>query len=347
MCIIHFLFRLLITLSVTILKYIYIFLITRCNFTNAIFKEVANHIYYFLSFSFKQPLPRVTLFPRWPTILQAQRWKFATLIGRFLKMFQIFFLFAYIKIADILQKKRLTFLGLFTINLGSSSLYHTVTHLTITKQTMQFLNTPPLNHLKKINNYTFFQIISDGDAYINMRILLVASNIKQSPIIFEACMKTLSFLIESTKTSGLHLQLVITVFYYFNSVKTILSLSKQQYLAEFTSDLLEINPMNDKMELRVYSKKDVIIVNIISGEKINSSYISKALWMIKGSLKGIMFFERHSDSSFSPISISKLLKLFVYTVDLPSLKVDFQCSRPTVLKRDYQTFHPYLVRVIS
>ncbi|KAI8327126.1 hypothetical protein BD560DRAFT_429729 [Blakeslea trispora] len=128
-----------------------------------------------------------------------------------------------------------------------------------------------------------------------------------------------------------------------NIKQRLLSLSKQQYLAEFTSDLLEINPMNDKMELRErchhcqhhFWRKNQFKLHI------------KALWMIKGSLKGIMFFERHSDSSFSPISISKLLKLFVYTVDLPSLKVDFQCSRPTVLKRDYQTFHPYLVRVIS
>ncbi|KAI8327661.1 hypothetical protein BD560DRAFT_429550 [Blakeslea trispora] len=70
--------------------------------------------------------------------------------------------------------------------------------------------------------------------------------------------------------------------------------------AEFTSDLLEINPMNDKMESRgkvisksweFYSKKDAIIVNIISVERINSSYISTALWMIKGSLKSIIFFE--------------------------------------------------------
>ncbi|KAI8328588.1 hypothetical protein BD560DRAFT_429402 [Blakeslea trispora] len=145
-------------------------------------------------------------------------------------------------------------LSLFTINLGSSSLYHTVTHLAITKQTMQFLNTPSLNHLKRSNNYTNFQIISNGDDYTNMRILLIAFNIKQS-------------------------------------------------LMDFYSR----------------SKGDDIIVNIFAGERINSSYISKALWMIKGSSKAIMFFE-----------------------SLPSLKVDFQCSKLTVLKRDYKTFHPYL-----
>ena len=59
--------------------------------------------------------------------------------------------------------------------------------------------------------------------------------------------------------------------------------------------------MNDKMESRgkvisksweFYSKKDAIIVNIISVERINSSNISAALWMIKGSLNGVMFFER-------------------------------------------------------
>ncbi|KAI8354529.1 hypothetical protein BD560DRAFT_426779 [Blakeslea trispora] len=68
--------------------------------------------------------------------------------------------------------------------------------------------------------------------------------------------------------------------------------------AEFTSDLLEINPVNDKMESRgkvisksweFYSKKDAIIVNIISGERINLNYISTALWMIKGSSESIIF----------------------------------------------------------
>ncbi|KAI8328519.1 hypothetical protein BD560DRAFT_429415 [Blakeslea trispora] len=71
---------------------------------------------------------------------------------------------------------------------------------------------------------------------------------------------------------------------------------------KFTSDLLEINPMNDEMKLRgkviskswqFYSKNDTIIVNIFAGEEINSSYISAALWIIKRSLKSIMFFERH------------------------------------------------------
>ncbi|KAI8328474.1 hypothetical protein BD560DRAFT_494375 [Blakeslea trispora] len=76
--------------------------------------------------------------------------------------------------------------------------------------------------------------------------------------------------------------------------------------AEFTSDLLEINLINDKMESRgkviskswkFYSKKDAIIVNIISVKRINSSYISTALWMIKGSSESIIFFERLSNIS--------------------------------------------------
>ncbi|KAI8327560.1 hypothetical protein BD560DRAFT_494486 [Blakeslea trispora] len=70
--------------------------------------------------------------------------------------------------------------------------------------------------------------------------------------------------------------------------------------AGFTSDLLEINLINDKMESRgkvisksweFYSKKDAIIVNIISVKRINSSYISTALWMIKGFSESIIFFE--------------------------------------------------------
>ncbi|KAI8326827.1 hypothetical protein BD560DRAFT_429824 [Blakeslea trispora] len=114
--------------------------------------------------------------------------------------------------------------------------------------------------------------------------------------------------------------------------------------------------MNDKMELRgevisrswqFNSKKDAIIVNIISGERINSSYISRAPWMIKGSFKGIIFFERHSISPSSPIPNLEYLKLFVYTVDLPNLKINFQYLKLTVLRRDNKTFHPCLVRVIS
>ncbi|KAI8347857.1 hypothetical protein BD560DRAFT_427700 [Blakeslea trispora] len=94
---------------------------------------------------------------------------------------------------------------------------------------------------------------------------------------------------------------------------------------DFTSDLLEINPINDKMELR-----DGVIVNIFVAERINSSYTSAALWMIRGSLESFMIFERHSISLLSPISISQHLKLFIYTVDLPSLKFGFQCLRPTI-----------------
>ncbi|KAI8328098.1 hypothetical protein BD560DRAFT_441936 [Blakeslea trispora] len=39
----------------------------------------------------------------------------------------------------------------------------------------------------------------------------------------------------------------------------MLGLSKQQYLAEFTSDLLEINLINDKMESRV--KESILHIN--------------------------------------------------------------------------------------
>ncbi|KAI8327405.1 hypothetical protein BD560DRAFT_429627 [Blakeslea trispora] len=89
------------------------------------------------------------------------------------------------------------------------------------------------------------------------------------------------------------------------------------------------------------SKGDGIIANIFVAERINSGYISTALWMIKGSLESFMIFERHSISLLSPISISQHLKLFVYTVDLPSLKLGFQFLRPTVLKSDNETLHPY------
>ncbi|KAI8339285.1 hypothetical protein BD560DRAFT_428220 [Blakeslea trispora] len=39
------------------------------------------------------------------------------------------------------------------------------------------------------------------------------------------------------------------------------------------------------------SKGDAIIVNIFAGERINSSYISAALWKNKGSSESIMVFE--------------------------------------------------------
>ncbi|KAI8329999.1 hypothetical protein BD560DRAFT_429246 [Blakeslea trispora] len=138
--------------------------------------------------------------------------------------------------------------------------------------------------MKKINNYTIFEIISNGDDYTNMRLLLIASNMKQRYCINHT-VKCLFY--EEAQW-----------IFKADLLKTILSLSKEQHLAEFKSDLLEIKPMNDKIETRgkviskgwqFYSKIDAIIVNIISGERINSSYISKALWMIKDSLKGIMF----------------------------------------------------------
>ncbi|KAI8334902.1 hypothetical protein BD560DRAFT_493822 [Blakeslea trispora] len=83
--------------------------------------------------------------------------------------------------------------------------------------------------------------------------------------------------------------------------------------AEFTFDLLEINLINDKMESRgkvisksweFYSKKDAIIVNIIFVKRINSSYISTALWMIKGSSESIIFLKDtySNNGSFSMYS---------------------------------------------
>ncbi|KAI8330827.1 hypothetical protein BD560DRAFT_429130 [Blakeslea trispora] len=90
---------------------------------------------------------------------------------------------------------------------------------------------------------------------------------------------------------------------------------------KFTSDLLKINPMNDKIKLR-------------------------ALWMIKGSLESITFFERHSNSPSTQIPNLEYLKFFVYTIDLPSLKIDFQCLKLAVLKSDNETFQPYLMSAV-
>ncbi|KAI8338335.1 hypothetical protein BD560DRAFT_428263 [Blakeslea trispora] len=92
--------------------------------------------------------------------------------------------------------------------------------------------------------------------------------------------------------------------------------------AKFTSDLLKINPINNKMKLR--------------GKVIT-------LWMIKGSLESIMFIERHSNSPSSQIPNLEYLKFFVYTIDMPSLKIDFQCLKLALLENDNETFHPYLV----
>ncbi|KAI8354539.1 hypothetical protein BD560DRAFT_426790 [Blakeslea trispora] len=62
-----------------------------------------------------------------------------------------------------------------------------------------------------------------------------------------------------------------------------------------------------------YSEKDAIIVNINSCERIHSSYISKALWMIKGSSKGIMFFESCWNVCYSFYQMLFALKTFTAT----------------------------------